>query len=132
MKLYRGMKSKDLILRTPEEEKEYLKKWRKVLTRRMKGNYTYPDDLNEDIVNLYKESRFSYQYFTDRRAIAEQYVNQQRGSLVEIDVSLKDILKYFTLEFQNYSSRKKQFEIVYMVSSNILAEKQERWKLKII
>lgn len=49
---------------------------------------------------------------------------------VQIDVPITHVLKHFRLEFQNFAHRKKVFEIVYVVDSQMLAKNQRLWKLK--
>jgi hypothetical protein len=50
---------------------------------------------------------------------------------VELSVPLKDVLKHFDLEFQNFAQRKTNFEVVYCIRGKVLAEHKEKWKLKV-
>lgn len=131
MKLYRGIKTNSFRLRTPEEERGFQEKWRKILELREKGKFEYPEHFNKEVIELHDQARLSYQHFTDNREIAERYAKNEEGILIEITVPIAEVLEYFTLEFQNYSKRKEQFEITYTVSSDILADKQEEWQLKL-
>lgn len=130
MKLYRGLKEnfnhKDL-----ESQEKFNVLWKNILNIRAKGQFSYPEHLNKDISYLKKLDRYSRQYFTDRKEIAEAYAKKSRGSLVELDVSIDDILEHFIVEFQNYQSRKKDFEITYIVKGSLLYVYRDKWKVKI-
>lgn len=130
MKLYRGIKSNEITFRAPEEEQQYREKWLEILKKREKQEYSYPEELNKDIIELQKLNKLSYQHFTDHKEIAEYYVKKENGSLIEIDVPLEEIIEHFTLEFQNYSKRRERFEIVYIISSKVLLENKDKWGMK--
>lgn len=130
LKLYRGLSSDEFRLATDKLFAQNKKAWSSIIDRRAKNEFKYPQELDRSITALHKNLRLEYQYFTDSRPIAEGYARKVGGLLVELSVPLKDILKYFDIEFQNFGRRKKQFEIVYCVKGSVLAKHGKRWKLK--
>lgn len=132
MKLYRGISSKEFIEHAGELDQRMHDGWRKILTMRESGIFSYPEELNDTIIELSKLQVYARQYFTDMKDIAERYAQSEGGSVIEIDVPLDDIEKYFLLEFQNYAKRREQFEIVYQVRGDVLFEYKDEWKLKVL
>ncbi len=132
MKLYRGIASKEFIEHADELDQRMHDGWRTILTVRENGIFSYPEELNDTVIELSKLQVYARQYFTDMKEIAERYAQSEGGSVIEIDVPLNDIEKYFLLEFQNYAKRREQFEIVYQVRGDVLAEHKGEWKLKVI
>lgn len=132
LKLYRGLSSDEFHLATEDVFKGNKNAWASILENRASGDFGYPASLDQSITRLHKNLRLEYQYFTDARQIAEGYARKVGGILVELNVPLTDVLEYFDVEFQNFSRRKKKFEIVYCVKGSILAKKGRRWKLKIV
>lgn len=130
MKLYRGLKSSEFKMFSEDAALELRNLWSAVLNKRSKGDWTFPNELNEDILLGEKLLRLQRQHFTDRRDIALGYATENNGALIEIDVSKKDILDHFRIEFQNFGKRKKSFEIVYVIDSSILFRNRRKWKLK--
>jgi hypothetical protein len=130
LKLYRGLSSEEFNHATDELFKQNKKVWASILVHRLKGDFKYPQQLDRSINALHKNLRLEYQYFTDSKVIAEGYARKVGGLLVELAVSLNDVLKHFDIEFQNFSRRKKQFEIVYCVKGSTLAKYGRRWRLK--
>lgn len=63
--------------------------------------------------------------------IAEGYAKKVGGLLIELNIPIKDILNYFDLEFQNFSRRKKKFELVYRVKGSLLLKNSKKWGLKV-
>ena len=104
------------------------KNWKQLLSKRAAADMSYPEELDQTVRKLEKTARLERQHFTDNSAIAKSYARKVGGLLVEIDVSLPEILKYFRLEFQNFSKRKRNFEIVYVVDSKVMAHNRRRWK----
>ena len=131
LKLYRGLSAEDFSLISEEVLKENKAVWKSLLENRLLGIFDYPLDLDKPIRNLQKNLRLERQYFTDSREIAEGYAKKVGGILVEISVPLKDVLKHFELEFQNFTQRKTNFEVVYCIRGKVLAEHNEKWKLKV-
>ncbi|WP_413289223.1 hypothetical protein [Bdellovibrio sp. HCB337] len=130
LKLYRGLSSDEFSLATDGVFAQNKQAWATILERRVKSDFKYPQELDRSIISLHKNLRLEYQYFTDTKSIAEGYARKVGGLLVELSVPLKDVLEYFDIEFQNFSRRKRQFEIVYCVKGSILAKHNKRWKLK--
>jgi hypothetical protein len=131
LKLYRGLSAEDFSLISEEVLKENKAVWKSLLENRLLGIFDYPLELDKPIRNLQKNLRLERQYFTDSKEIAEGYAKKVGGILVEISVSLKDVLKHFELEFQNFAQRKTKFEVVYCIRGKVLAEYNEKWKLKV-
>lgn len=130
LKLYRGLSSDEFNLATHEVFRQNKKTWASILAHRVKGHFKYPQQLDRSINALHKNLRLEYQYFTDSKAIAEGYARKVGGLLVELSVPLNEVLKHFDIEFQNFSRRKKQFEIVFCVKGSTLAKYGKRWRLK--
>ncbi len=131
MKLYRGIKSKNFEIFDSKTEKENLSTWSKILEIRSKNIFKHPDDLDDKILRAEKHGKLIHQYFTDNQSIASSYARSTNGILIEINVPKSDVLKFFKLEFQNFSKRKKSFEVVYVIDSKILSKNSKKWKLKI-
>lgn len=132
MKLYRGLKSSEFKPYSSEIDNDLKGVWRAILSRRSKGNWSFPEHLAEDVLRAEKLLRLQRQHFTDRKDIALSYAKANKGALVEIEVSQEDILSKFRIEFQNFGRRKKSFEIVYVVDAGILHKQRKKWKLKVI
>jgi hypothetical protein len=130
MKLYRGTKAKEFSHFTPDVAAELRNTWDSILTERARGDFGYPDEFNDEILEASRLVRLQRQYFTDDKNIASSYAKENDGTLIEIDLSVADILDHFTIEFQNFAQRKKNFEIVYMVDSSKLYSHAKKWKLK--
>ncbi len=130
MKLYRGLKSSEYKKFDPQIEEEIKNSWRKILELRAKGEYSYPEVLNEMILKSKKISNLKDQHFTDNQEIAYQYAKKEGGMVIEIQVGVDDILNYFMIEFQNFTKRRELFELVYVVSSKDLLENSSRWNLR--
>jgi hypothetical protein len=131
MKLYRGLKGRDVQLYSPAVQRNVWDSWSKLLQKRTRGDFSYPSELDVEVLSLEKLGRLSYQHFSDDERTAHAYAKQENGVVIEIDVPLSDIKKYFTLEFQNFSKRKKSFEIVYIVRGADLHRSSKKWKIKI-
>lgn len=131
MKLYRGIKSNEYKEITKDILEEFNQGWEKILKIRGSGNFKYPNELNEVILNLFKHQYLVRQYFTDDKKIAESYAKKENGLMLKIDVPIKNILKFFILEFQNYPNRKKSFEVTYIVKGRDLIANSKKWNLKI-
>lgn len=131
LKLYRGLSAEDFSLISEEVLKENKAVWKSLLENRLLGIFDYPLELDKPIRNLQKNLRLERQYFTDSREIAEGYAKKVGGILVEISVPLKDVLRHFELEFQNFAQRKTKLEVVYCIRGKVLAESKEKWKLKV-
>ena len=131
MKLYRGLKSSEFKHFSEDIASDLRKTWDAILIRRSKGDLSFPKFLNEEISRAEKLLRLQRQHFTDRREVALGYAKANKGALISIDVSQKEILDYFRLEFQNFSKRKTSFEIVYVVDSILLYKNRRKWKLKV-
>lgn len=130
LKLYRGIKSNEFSHFSPAVSGKLRKAWARILRSRLDGDFRYPDQLNSEILSASRLVRLQRQHFTDNKEIALNYARQNAGLLVEIQVPLSDLLDKFTIEFQNFSMRKKQFEIVYVVDSSVLFKSATKWKLK--
>ena len=130
MKLYRGIKSSEYAHFTPEDAKRLKTTWGVILENRAAGDFSYPEDLNLEILDAEDLVRVQRQHFTDVKDIASAYAKKNGGVLIELEVPLEDILKYFTIEFQKFAQRKKNFEIVYVIDASILFRLAKRWKLK--
>src|SRR3989344_2771217 len=131
MKLYRGLKRieyGELDNKTINKNNE---SWKKILEIRKTGNLIYPSDLDALVKELFRTQCLTRQYFTDNKKVAKRYAKNEGGQLIEIDVPINDLLKYFILEFQNYSKRKKSFEITYLITGKNLIKKSKDWNLKI-
>jgi hypothetical protein len=131
MKLYRGIKTMEFTEGSKAIQEAVQSGWSKILKLRSAGNLKYPKQLDSLISELFKLQPLTRQYFTDNKKIAAAYAKKEHGVLIEIDLSIKDILAHFTIEFQNYSKRKSQFEIVYMIKGSDLSKNARKWKLKI-
>ena len=121
MKLYRGLKEVFQPF-TSRLQKRYKDLWDKVLKTRK--NKKYPEQLNKEILELQKLQKLAVQHFTDNKEIAYRY-----GKYV-VEITVPDI-KHFTVEFQNFSKRKTNFEIVYCVKGEVLHRLSKEWKLTI-
>lgn len=130
LKLYRGLSTQEFNLATDDLLAQNRNVWSAILVLRAKGDFEYPHELDNSIRSLHNNLRLERQYFTDSKKIAEGYARKVDGLLLEVSVPLKDLLKYFDIEFQNFGRRKKQFEIVYRVKGASLAKFGQRWKLK--
>lgn len=130
MKLYRGLKQSDFVSYSPSLQAQTWKEWEKLLQRRIKGDLAYPHDMNSEILALEKMQHLTYQHFSDDKETALAYAKREQGVVVEVDVPLVDIKKYFMLEFQNFSKRKKRFELVYIVRGTDLHRHSKQWGLK--
>lgn len=130
MKLYRGIKSQDFSMFTPEDSKRLKSTWKAILQSREAGDFSYPEDLNLEILDAADLVRLQRQHFSDNREIARTYAKENGGMLIEIDVPLSEILKNFTIEFQKFAQRKKNFEIVYVIDAEKLFPMAKKWKLK--
>lgn len=130
MRLYRGLKERDVQLYSPAVQGKVWDSWSKLLQKRARGNFSYPSELDAEVRSLEKLGRLSYQHFSDDERTANAYAKQENGVVIEIDVPLSDIKKYFMLEFQNFSKRKKSFEIVYIVRGADLHRSSKKWKIK--
>lgn len=129
MKLYRGLKSKEYLEFDEKLEKSIKSAWSEILDFREKGDFNYRENLNDLILELEKVHNLTHQNFTDNEKVAKNYAKREGGLLVSIDVPKEDILKFFKMEFQNFSKRRKKFEIVYVVDSKILNKYSKIWKL---
>lgn len=130
MKLYRGIKSSEFKHFTDDTATELEQTWSSILKLRSQGKLEYPKHLDPEISRAEKLIRLQRQNFTDRREIALDYAKTYGGALIEIDVPLADILKYFRIEFQNFGKRKSRFEVVYVVDAKPLKKFKRKWKLK--
>lgn len=131
LKLYRGVSASEFNLVSEKLLRKNRDVWRLILSSRAKGNFKFPSDLSKEIIELHSNLRLEKQYFTDSKAIAQSYARKVGGLLIELSVPTSEILKHFSLEFQNFGLRKKNFEIVYCVPGKILNRHRERWKLKV-
>lgn len=132
MKLYRGIKNERFEQLSPQLKADVDLMWKKVIAHRAALDFSYPSDLNTEILSLSKLARLSQQHFTDRKDIAASYAKMEGGVVVEIDVPEDEIVKYFRIEFQNFAKRKENFELVYVVQGELLAERSASWKLKVL
>lgn len=130
MKLYRGLKSGEFERLSREVQDSLRQNWKPILHRRSRGDLSFPKDLSQNIKRLVSLVRLQDQYFTDNRSIAEGYARTNGGLLVEIKPSMDDLLEHFKVEFQNFSKRSRQFELVYRTSGLTLSKMSKRWKLK--
>lgn len=131
VKLYRGISADEFTLATEDLLTENRKTWSRIIENRANGDFSYPHDLNQAITQLHKRTRFEYQYFTDRKLIAQEYVRRVGGLLIELTVPAKDVIHYFDIEFQNFSRRKTSFEIVYRIKGSILSRHAKKWRLQV-
>jgi len=131
MKLYRGIKSSEYKGFDSVIEKDFKSNLRKILERRKLDFVSYPEELDEVILKLKEVMRLVYQNFTDNKQIAFNYAKNEKGLLIEIDLSVEEVLKYFSIEFQNFSKRRKSFEIVYTVKGSDLEKNIKKWNLVI-
>lgn len=131
MKLYRGITSKEYLEHTEEIENRFKDGWRRILEYREGGDLSYPEELNDVIIELYKTQSLTRQYFTDNKAITEQYIKTEGGLVIEIDVPIDEILSHFVIEFQNYSKRRDRFEVTYLVHGKVFLDNKDRWKMRI-
>ena len=132
MRLYRGIKTKNFTDISLIDKNRAEEDWKEVLNLRKHGKVNYPEDLDLTIKNLHKLQRLNFQNFTDIKEIAEKYAKTNNGLLVELNVSIEDIIKYFHLEIQNYQKRREKFEIVYTISGKALSENKDKWEFKLI
>ena len=130
MKLYRGIRAQEFSLFTPAVAAELRSTWKAILAVRANGKFDYPHDKNDRILAASRLVRLQRQHFTDRKAIAVAYAKANGGLLIEIDLPVDQILEHFTIEFQNFTQRKKKFEVVYVVDSGKLSKHSKKWKLK--
>ncbi len=130
MKLYRGLKSSEYKEFNSKILTNLSRAWNKIIKIREKS-HKYPGKLNSIINNLFNHERLIFQNFTDNKKIAESYTRREKGILLEINVPIKDIIKYFKIEFQNYTKRRKLFELIYVVKGIDLSKNSKKWKLKI-
>lgn len=131
MKLYRGIRSDEFEILSSKAWKDSRKIWSEILRLRERGNFRYPKDKEEKIRELARIARLERQHFTDDRKIAERYAKAHEGIVVQLDVPVEDLVKYFRLEFQNFSSRRKKFEIVFVVEATVIARRAKAWKLRV-
>jgi hypothetical protein len=82
MKLYRGMRAKEFAHFTPEIAASLRATWKEILSDRARGDYTYPDELNAEILEASQLSRLQRQYFTDDKEVALSYAKDQGGILI--------------------------------------------------
>ena len=132
MKLYRGITSEEYLEHAAEVEGRFKNGWRKILEYRDKGDLSYPEELNDVVIELYKIQPLTRQYFTDNKAITEKYIKSEGGLVVEIDVPIEDILNNFIVEFQNYPKRRDRFEVTYLVHGKVLFDNKDRWKMQVV
>jgi hypothetical protein len=130
MKLFRGINADEFSHFTPEVAGRLLSTWEKILNRRDRGDFKYPAAINSEILEASKVIRLQRQHFTDNEIVAREYARKNSGLLVELDVPVSDVLKHFEIEFQNFSQRKKNFEIVYVVNATELFTHAKKWKMK--
>lgn len=130
MKLYRGIKNSEFKHFTDDTAAELERNWSSILKLRSQGNFHFPKHLDSEISRSEKLVRLQRQNFTDRKTVALAYAKSNGGALIEIDVPVSDILKYFRLEFQNFGKRKTCFEVVYVVDSKPLNKFRRKWKLR--
>jgi hypothetical protein len=130
IKLYRGITADEFIFASDDLVKKNKKMWAQLLSKRAEEDFRYPREMDNAIVELHANLRLEYQYFTDSKSIAYAYAHKARGILLEMTVPVSEIAKHFDLEFQNFSSRKKRFEIVYRVKGSVLKKFNKTWKLK--
>lgn len=130
MKLYRRLKQKDIQLYSPAIQEKVWGSWSEVLQKRERGDLSYPFELDVEILSLEKLGRLSYQHFSDDERTANAYAKREKGAVIEIDVPLADLKRYSILEFQNFSKRKKSFQIVYIVKGSDLHRCSKKWKVK--
>ncbi len=131
MKLYRGLKNSEYMEFDNNLKNRLDDAWGKILKIREMGGLNYPETMNKEILELSKIQNLARQHFTDNVDIALNYAKTEKGSLIEIDLNIKEILKYFTLEFQNFFLRKSSFEIIYTINSTELFNNSKKWNLKI-
>ena len=132
MKLYRGLKTKEYIDRGVDIERQFKAGWVKILEYREAGDLSYPEDLNDTIVQLFKLQPLTRQYFTDNKLAAASYAKKEKGILLELTLPINDILRYFIIEFQNYSKRKESFEISYIVRGIGVSRNFKKGKLGLV
>jgi hypothetical protein len=132
MKLYRGLKTADFQLLDEATSKSVRDIWKKVLLRRSKGDFSFPEKLSAEIQEQERQIRLRRQHFTDNKEIAARYAKASGGSLVEIDVSVEEISRVFDIEFQNFGKRRKKFELVYVIDAEVLRRRAKKWKLKCV
>lgn len=132
IKLYRGLSALEFKGVTSESMAANRRDWNSILKLRARGDHMYPRALDSAIQRLHREGRWERQYFTDSKEIAKSYARKMGGTLLEVSVPVKDILKHFDLEFQNFGRRKKKFEVVYLVKGAILAKRRKAWRLRVI
>lgn len=130
MKLYRGLKTSEFRHYSDDISAEVRRTWASILKRRSQEDWSFPHELSTEISRLEKLLRLQRQHFTDRRDIALAYAKSNGGTLLEIEVTEKDLLNHFRIEFQNFGKRKKDFEVVYVVDASLLFQNQRRWKMK--
>jgi hypothetical protein len=76
LKLYRGLSSDEFNLATDDVFEQNKKSWAAILERRVRNDFTYPQELDRSITLLHKNLRLEYQYFTDAKPIAEGYARK--------------------------------------------------------
>jgi hypothetical protein len=130
MKLYRGIKTNEFHLIDSQKIKSFNASWTKILNFRATGNLNYQQDLNDEIIKLFRLQRLQTQHFSDNKKIANSYAKSNKGLLITIDLPTREILQKFSIEFQNFGKRKKQFKIVYAVNALTLRKNAKKWKLK--
>ncbi len=131
MKLYRGLKSEEFREFSNELAAESDALWTAIISRRARGQLSFPVELSSAIRRLERVNRLRKQHFTDHRAIALKYAKLNGGALVEIDVPVSQIVRCFFLEFQNFAKRKKSFEVVYLVDAKVLLQNAAKWRMKV-
>ncbi|MEI6477707.1 MAG: hypothetical protein WCO52_01860 [bacterium] len=128
MKLYLGLKQEFEHL-DPDTASVHQKGWRQLLRIRQRGDFKYPEHLNPIVLRLASIEPVAIRTFTDKKEKALTYAKTKGGILVQIDVPVEDIQRYFTLGFINYRDRKKNFEISYKISGADLAAHAAEWGL---
>ncbi len=132
MKLYRGLKGEVFKEFTDDVSKQHRDSLYKILMIRERGEWDYPSELSKDISWLKKHESLQRLYLTDCRDIAYEYAKSNQGLVIEVDVPIDDILKYFIIEFQNYSKRHTSFELVYFIDSKAFDTHKEDWDIKVV
>jgi len=130
MKLYRGLKEAEIKFFELENKESTIQTMKALLEMRHQGDFKYPEDMNKEVIRAHKNLRLKDQYFTDQKDIAEKYSKEVKGSLLEIDVPVEEILENFKVEFQDFGKRKFDFRLVYRVDGELLCKKRQDWGLK--
>jgi hypothetical protein len=131
IRLFRGLKTPDFRLFSAAEGGRQRRIWKRLLEARARGDFSHPAAMDEELQWLEKSLRLGRQFFTDCKDIASAYAKTTGGALVSLEVPLAEVLKLFALEFQNFGSRKKKLELVYVVSGSVLAKRAKAWRLKL-